>query len=274
MDNVERIKMIEKSPISFEGLRKLNIAAGTLHLIQGLLMVALGYLLTWDRDIYTFYLKFKVLSLNPPSFQVLPNPEVAFTVSYLGVILASFLLISAVAHFTIAFLRNESYVENLKRGMNPYRWYEYALSSSIMIVILATFVGVWDLWSLVMIFVLNASMIMFGYLMEKINQYTEKIDWSPYILGCISGFTPWVVIAAYFIAALGSAETKPPDFVYLTLLIYFVMFNTFSINMLLQYRGVGKWRDYLYGERVYIILSLVAKTLLAWLVFIGVFSPF
>ena len=88
-----------------------------------------------------------------------------------------------------------------------------------MIVILATFVGVWDLWSLVMIFVLNASMIMFGYLMEKINQYTENIDWSPYILGCISGFTPWIVIAAYFIAALSSAETQP-SFVYLALLIY------------------------------------------------------
>lgn len=237
-------------------------------------MVFLGYLLTWDRDIYTFYLKFRVLSLNLLSFQVLPNPEVVFTVSYLEVILASFLLISAAAHFIIAFLRNESYIENLKRGMNPYRWYEYALSSSIMIVILATFVGVWDLWSLVMIFVLNASMIMFGYLMEKINQYTENIDWSPYILGCISGFTPWIVIAAYFIAALSSAETQPPSFVYLALLIYFVMFNTFSINMLLQYRGVGRWKDYLYGERVYIILSLAAKTILAWLVFIGVFSPF
>jgi len=274
MDNRERLERIRSSPITFEGLRKLNIAAGSLHLVQGLLMVFLGYLLTWDRDIYTFYLKFRVLSLNPPSFQVLPNPEVVFTVSYLGVILASFLLISAAAHFIIAFLRNESYIENLKRGMNPYRWYEYALSSSIMIVILATFVGVWDLWSLVMIFVLNASMIMFGYLMEKINQYTENIDWSPYILGCISGFTPWIVIAAYFIAALGSAETQPPSFVYLALLIYFVMFNTFSINMLLQYRGVGRWKDYLYGERVYIILSLAAKTILAWLVFIGVFSPF
>jgi len=52
------------------------------------------------------------------------------------------------------------------------------------------------------------------------------------------------------------------------------MFNTFSINMILQYKGIGKWKDYLYGERVYIILSLVAKTALAWLVFIGIFAPF
>jgi hypothetical protein len=272
MDNDERREIISKSPISFEGLRKLNMGAGSLHLIQGILMIALGILLTWNRDIYTFYLKFQVIP--PNMFKVAPDPTVAFTVGYLGVILASFLLISAAAHFIIAFLRNKEYNENLKKGMNPYRWYEYALSSSIMIVILATFVGVWDLWSLVMIFILNAMMIMFGYLMEKINQYPKKTDWSPYLLGCVSGLTPWIVIAAYFVAALGSSATKPPTFVYLTLLIYFIMFNTFSVNMVLQYKGVGKWRDYLYGERVYILLSLIAKTALAWLVFIGVFAPF
>jgi len=52
------------------------------------------------------------------------------------------------------------------------------------------------------------------------------------------------------------------------------VFNVFALNMVLQYKGVGRWRDYLYGERVYIILSFVAKTALAWLVFIGVFAPF
>uniref|UniRef100_A0A7C3EVJ6 Heliorhodopsin HeR n=1 Tax=Candidatus Methanomethylicus mesodigestus TaxID=1867258 RepID=A0A7C3EVJ6_9CREN len=273
MDNELRRELIAKSPISYEGLRKLNIGAGALHFMQGIMMLGLGLLITWDRDIYTFYLKFKI-STVPPTFQVVPDPQVAFTISYLGAILASFLLISAFAHFTIAFARKDKYVQNLKNGMNPYRWYEYALSSSIMLVILATFVGVWDLWSLVMIFVLNAMMIMFGYLMEKINQYPKKTDWSPYLLGCVSGFTPWVVIAAYFVAAVNSTGVSPPNFVYLALAIYFIMFNTFSINMVLQYKGIGKWKDYLYGERVYIILSLAAKTLLAWLVFVGIYAPF
>lgn len=274
MDNELRRELISKSPISFSGLKKLNAGAGIFLFVQGIVMVALGYLLTWNRDIYTFYLKFKIISLAPPSFQVLPNPEVIFTLTNLGVILSSFLLISGIALLLIAFVRNDSYVRNLKKGMNPYRWYEYAITSSIMIVIIATFVGVWDLWSLVMIFVLNAIMIMFGYMMEKINFYTKKTDWSAYLLGCVSGFTPWVVLAAYFVAALGSSETNPPTFVYLTLLLYFILFNTFSVNMILQYKGIGKWKDYLYGERVYILLSFIAKTILAWLVFAGVFAPF
>lgn len=236
-------------------------------------MLSLGLLLTWERAIYTFYLDFNIISISPFQFEIFPRPQIIFTIGYLGAILASFPLISAIAHFSIAYPKNQSYNENLKRGMNPYRWYEYAFSSSIMIVLIATFVGVWDLWSLVMIFVLNAMMIMFGHLTEKINQYTEKTDWSPYILGCVSGGLPWVVLFAYFIAALGSAETNPPEFVYLILFIYFILFNSFAINMVLQYKGVGRWRDYLYGERAYIILSFVAKTLLAWLTFAGVAAP-
>jgi hypothetical protein len=273
MDNDLRREIISKSPISYSGLRKLNIWAGIFLLIQGIIMVVLGYILDWKQAIYTFYLKFKIISLAPPSFQILPDPNVAFTVNHLGIILSSFLFISAIALLAIAFVKNKTYVENLKKGMNPYRWYEYFFSSSIMLVIIATFVGVWDLWSLVMIFVLNATMIICGLLMEKINFYTKKTDWSAYLLGCLAGFTPWVVLAAYFVAALGSTDTNPPFFVYIILAFYFIIFNTFSINMILQYKGVSKWKDYLYGERTYILLSFTAKSLLAWIVFIGVFAP-
>jgi len=43
--------------------------------------------------------------------------------------------------------------------------------------------------------------------------------------------------------------------------------------MFLQYKKIGKWKDYLYGEKVYIILSLVAKSALAWQVFAGTLRP-
>jgi len=273
MNYKKRQEIIASSPISFRYLKRFNVAAGFLHLAQGIIMLMLGLLLEWSRDIYTFYLDIDIISISPRIFEVIPSPQVTFTISYLGAILASFPLISAIAHFSIAYLRNKSYNENLKKGMNPYRWYEYAFSSSVMIILIATFVGVWELWSLAMIFVLNAMMIMFGYLMELLNQHTEKTDWSPYIFGCISGGTPWVVLFAYFIAAVGSADTNPPAFVYLILFIYFILFNSFAINMVLQYKGVGRWKDYLYGERAYIILSFVAKTILAWLVFLGIFAP-
>ena len=47
----------------------------------------------------------------------------------------------------------------------------------------------------------------------------------------------------------------------------FLAFNCFAVVQYLQYRAKGKWADYLRGERTYIVLSLVAKSLLAWQLF-------
>ncbi len=273
MDLRARREIIAKSPISFAYLRRFNLYAGILHSVQGVAMLVLGLWLAWSRDIYTFYLK--ITPAPPPlgGFTITPNPQVLVHVSDLGAILASFLLVSAVAHLMIVFWKNREYNQNLANGTNPYRWYEYSVSSSIMIVLIALFLGVWDFWSLVMIFTLNAMMIWFGYLMEKLNQTSDRTDWSPFVLGSVSGAVPWVVLFANFTALATSSDLRPPAFVYAIVAVYFVLFNIFAVNMALQYRGVGPWKDYLYGERVYILLSLVAKSMLAWIVFAGVFAP-
>jgi len=276
LDYKERQEIIAKSPISFPYLKRFNIGAGILQLVNGIIILALTFALTWPKgtDIYTFYLSFQHVSPTTPAFFGAPSPQVIFSVNHLGALLAAFPLISAFAHFIIAFPKNKSYNQNLKKGINPYRWLEYAFSSSIMIWVISTFVGIWDFWSLAMIFVLNAMMIMFGYLMEKLNQNTEKTSWSPFILGSISGGFPWVVIFAYFSGAVINSRNNVPNFVYLILFVYLVLFMSFAVNQVLQYKSVGKWKDYLYGERTYIMLSFIAKTLLVWLVFTGLFKPF
>jgi len=107
--------------------------------------------------------------------------------------------------------------------------------------------------------------------MEKMNQNGQKVDWTAFIFGSIAGIGPWIVIALY---AFGNADpSKVPWFAYAIVGSYFLFFNLFPINMILQYRKKGKWADYLYGERGYIILSLCAKTVLAWLVLFGVMQP-
>jgi hypothetical protein len=89
-------------------------------------------------------------------------------------------------------------------------------------------------------------------------------------MGCFAGGVPWVIIIWYFVGAvLTSHNGNMPGFVYGIIASLFVFFNIFAVNMFLQYKKIGPWRDYLFGERGYILLSLFAKSALAWQVFFG-----
>lgn len=254
-------EMIKK----FTGLKRFNLIMGFLHLIQGIFMILVSNDTTYP--IYTNFLGFDM-----DTFSLSPDPKLLYELRF-GPAVAAFLLISAVAHFYLATVGNKSYVKNLKKGMNPIRFYEYALSSSLMIVLIGMLSGVWDLGAIILMFGLNAMMNLFGIMMELHNQTTEKTNWLAYIYGCIAGIIPWIVIVIHFVGSINSGEAKPPDFVYAIIPTLFVFFNIFAINMVLQYKQVGAWKDYLFGERVYIILSLTSKSVLAWIIFAGTLAP-
>jgi hypothetical protein len=136
-----------------------------------------------------------------------------------------------------------------------------------MIVLISQITGISDIAALMSIFGINACMILFGALQEKYEK-PGKPSWLPFLFGSFAGIIPWIAIAIY-VAAPG-VNTSPPAFVYGIIVSLFVFFNCFAVNMILQYKKVGRWREYLFGEKVYIILSLTAKSLLAWLVFANV----
>jgi hypothetical protein len=249
----------------YAGLRRFNAIMGGLHLVQGILMIVLSNATTYPvyTNFLTFDLQARSLSLDPKLvYELRVGPAVA-----------AFLLISAVAHFSLATFGYRWYVEHLNKGMNPARFYEYALSSSLMIVLIGMLVGIWDLGTMIVLFGINAMMNLFGIMMELHNQTTKKTDWTAFIYGCIAGIIPWIVIMMYFLGALSSSGAEPPGFVYAIIPTIFVFFNIFAVNMVLQYRKVGRWKDYLFGERMYIVLSLLAKTALAWMIFAGTLAP-
>ena len=256
--------------INFKSLRKFNLVMGILHFLQGALM--LYFALTIDK-VAKFLLPVmsNFLRFDTASMRLVTDTKEVFDFPF-AICVAAFLLLSAFFHFLIVMPKtNAIYNRDLEKGMNQFRWYEYSLSSSLMIVLIALLFGIYDIGLLIVIFILNASMNLFGLLMEQVNHYTQKTSWKAFVFGSLAGIGPWIVI---FLYAFGNASLdKVPWFVYAIFGSYFVFFNLFPINMILQYKKVGKWKNYIYGERVYIILSLVAKSLLAWLVFSGVMQP-
>jgi hypothetical protein len=251
-------------------LKRFNLIMGFLHFVQGIFMIVITFIIDTPGETYPVFSNY--LTFNRELGGLVANPQKLFDIP-LGIGVALFLLLSAVAHFGLATFGFKWYEKVLKKGMNPVRFYEYALSSSLMIVLIGLLVGINDIGAIILAFVVNASMNLFGIMMEYHNQHTSKVNWAGFIFGSIAGIAPWIVVFLYFLGAVNSGDAKPPAFVYAIIPTLFVFFNIFAINMVLQYKKVGKWKEYVYGERVYIVLSLLAKTTLAWLIFSGVFAP-
>ena len=259
-------------------LIKFNKTMGLVHLIQGVLMMLFAFLvyptLNESQSTFTIPVIGNYLEFVVGEGLVLTNTDTLFELPFLPMT-ASFLLLSAIFHFLIAFPFKKKYRAGLRVGINQFRWYEYALSSSLMIVLISALFGVRDVAVFALIALSNAAMNLFGLDMELLNQgetkVGKKVNWLPFIFGTIIGLAPWLAIAFYI--GVNPHLDAVPVFVWFILGTYFVAFNTFPVNMLLQYLGVGKFKDYLHGERGYIVLSLVAKTLLTWLVLFGAFQP-
>jgi hypothetical protein len=252
-------------------LRRFNIIMGSVHLIQGVGMMVLASTVIQQISEFKPMIVQYFLRFNPITKSLEPAVKELFQLPF-GYLVGSFLIISAIAHGLIA-LNRDRYFDGLRQGINKFRWFEYALSSSIMIVLIATLFGIYDIASLILIFAVNASMNLFGLDMELINAGSQKssVNWGPFIWGSIAGIAPWIAIFLYMFGT-GNFDMVP-WFVWAIVGTYFVAFNTFPINMILQYKRIGKWKNYLYGERAYIVLSLVAKSILAWLVLFGAMQP-
>lgn len=245
--------------INTQTIRRYNLIAGIFHLAQMLVVLALA------ND---FSLPIVARYMSGPPGSTFAEPVVLLDTP-VGYAVATFLGLSAFFHFLVIspkfFAR---YSAGLLAQRNYFRWVEYSISSSVMIVLIAQITGVSDVAALISIFGVNASMILFGWLQEKYEQPGNG-GWLPFIFGCIAGAVPWIALIFYVLSIGGAGETSAPAFVYGIVFSIFAFFNTFAIVQYLQYKKVGKWSDYLRGEKTYITLSLVAKSALAWQIFIS-----
>jgi hypothetical protein len=240
-------------------LRTANFTVGIVHAAQALLLVVLA------ND---FALPVTATYLDGPPGTPPGEPITLFEVRF-GWAVAAFLALAALDHLLMASPRVVDWYERqLERGRNPARWTEYSISASLMVVLIAMLTGITNAYALLAIVGANVSMILFGHLMERFNPDRSHVDWRPFWFGCIAGIVPWLAITL----ALGGAEVEyggVPTFVFAIFVSLFVLFNTFAVNQALQYRQVGRWRSYLFGEGAYLVLSLTAKTALAWQVYAG-----
>ncbi len=244
--------------INSASIRRYNLIAGFFHLAQMLVVLLLAN--DFSLPIVARYMA------GPPGSTFVAEP-ITLLKTPVGLAVAIFLGLSAFFHFLVASPKYfPRYSNGLAHQRNYFRWVEYSISSSVMIVLIAQICGITDVAAIIAIFGVNASMILFGWLQEKYEQPASG-GWLPFIFGCIAGAIPWISLVFYIFAIGGPGDTKAPAFVYGIVISLFLLFNCFAVVQYLQYKKVGKWSDYIRGEKTYITLSLVAKSALAWQIF-------
>lgn len=244
-------------------LRRLNIQAGLLHLASLVAIIVLSN--STSLPVNAVYLA------DAPGRGQYTDPINLFNLNT-SYAVAAFMALSAFFHFLVASPSVfPKYVDGLRNHINPYRWVEYSLSSSLMIFLILQLNGASDFIALLAIVGVNASMILFGWLQERYTTPGDG-DLRPFWFGCIAGIIPWIAIVINMFSPSGPPESSIPGFVIGIVITLFILFNCFALVQWNQYRATGKWADYLYGERWYIRLSFIAKSLLAWQIFAGILA--
>lgn len=251
--------MSEVTDQQIKPLRRWNIYAGFLHLFSLIAILVLSN---------KFALPVTAVYMTGPPGSTQSDPVTLFS-SRTAYLIAIFMGLSALFHFIVASKQFFSrYSTGLKEHRNYFRWVEYSLSSSVMIFIISQLIGLSNYATLLAIVGCNVSMILFGWLQEK---YVEPgtNDLLPFFFGCIAGIVPWLIVVVQLIGPKDPSSVRAPGFVYGIIVSLFILFNCFALVQYKQYKAKGKWANYLRGEKAYIILSFVAKSLLAWQIFAG-----
>lgn len=241
--------------VRLAGLRRWNAGLTVLHVVQAVVVV----LLAGDFAI-------TVTSSIPegPPGSAAAAPQALFDVS-IGWAVAVFLLLAAVDHLLTASAARGTYERDLRRGINRIRWLEYSVSATLMIILIGFYAGITSINAVIAIAGANVAMILFGWLQELMNPPGRSATTMlPFWFGTLVGLAPWISIAFNVVGS----ETVP-GFVYGIVVAQAIFFFSFGLNQWLQYREIGRWSDYAHGEKVYLVLSLVAKSVLAWQIFAG-----
>jgi hypothetical protein len=183
-------------------------------------------------------------------------------------------------YFAGALKKESFYTRWVEEGRNPLRWLEYSVSASVMMFAIAFFAGVTTITELVLMVSLTATTMAFGWMTEEWNIVIARIKRSqgkgprdlldrlaPHFVGWFPQIIAWGIVILRFVEAANETEGEMPDFVYGIVFGEIVIFMGFAAVQIRQFWSPPSLEDHVTAEIAYTVLSITAKTVLAWVIF-------
>lgn len=183
-------------------------------------------------------------------------------------LIVTFCAITAAAHFFYALNPGNVYLDAVNNGNNYFRFFEYAISATIMIVIIGLLSGTKSL-NTIILFAISSVCIMFtGQIFEAEKDWRKR--WIPLIIGFVLLMGTFGVIIRNFRKRLQEAEREGAEIPGWLYGVVFVLFGFYSIFGLVPVaQQLFPKYNYRKVETTYLSLSLLAKTSLVALVASG-----
>ena len=272
-------------------LRIWILVTAAFHLIQGFIVLGTMYPKNTDFPIVKTYASWNrnyTAGANGTRIVYASEPFGSLRLSSL---LLAFFFLSALFQGVPALFWWDHMKRLLAEGMQPFRWFEYAFSASCMLWVAATLAGINDFYFLLVLFASNAVLMLLGLLQEqRMYMWRNMPDNEnllsvspfafafPHILGWLIFLTTWSVL--FDKLRLSVKHNPVPDMVFAFYVVLFLLFASFAAVQIAQ---AAIFRDRRISEErvksvslacefAYTLLSLVAKTLIAWLYYGGVMA--
>eukprot|EP00164_Ancoracysta_twista_P002885 GFYU01003839.1.p1 GENE.GFYU01003839.1~~GFYU01003839.1.p1 ORF type:complete len:266 (-),score=50.37 GFYU01003839.1:178-975(-) len=226
----------------------LHLCACSILTVQGVLCYGTG--LTYEAD-----LTHTVLTVSGE--QMVPKLQTYTTVNLVTAVWV-FLAVCAMFH-GLTVLAYSTFLRAFHNNCNPFRWVEYSISASIMLCVLSVLVGIYDIYTLILVFSSSASCMFFGL------AYELTADASMHFIGWLPFTIVWGVI-------FHSYNTNPDLSMTIALLtpLMFALFTCFGLIQLFSVMGIFSRDDYAVIEYSFSFMSIATKTIMAVMVVFGI----
>jgi hypothetical protein len=194
------------------------------------------------------------------------EPSIKTSLTTAQVLVVVFYYVTAIFHLIYA--SSSIYPLLIKKRNNWLRWIEYSITSTIMINIIALMCTVKDTSTFILLNSCNIVMISLGQMVEEKIRAGES-PLVPMITSFFLLFSEFAVITREYLIHVGQIKdyikTNPsikpiPSWIPYMLIVLFLFFTSFGCVSI--YQAMHPDDDYEFIEKIYIILSLVAKTTL------------